>query len=423
MSTAPAPGARNTSGLRYYGWWGVLLATTVVIWASNGLTVGGVAAFDPYLIESLGVARDALKLGDLIMLGTTAITTLGSGWLADRYGVRPVMAVGIVLLSLSFFGIARADTLGDVYLMRFLMGLGLCACGLAICVVIVSRWFVSRRGLALGLMLAGTSFGNAFFPEFFTGLIEADGWRRAALYAALTPLFLLPIVLFALREWPASIGLAAYGEERGASMAGSGAPILDYPSILRRSEFWLLGIAAFATFYAILGVSGNLILHARDLGYAPAEAARFFVPLFIMGLIGKIASGFLSDLLGRRSVWLLTLALMLAGALLLATLRGSLLLPAVALFGLGWGGNYSLLQALAGDTFGARSLGRVMGAITVLDAGGGALGPWVTALLYERFGQSYGVAFGVIAGLIAVAIVMALLLRIPVHAPVVSGTN
>jgi hypothetical protein len=54
-----------------------------------------------------------------------------------------------------------------------------------------------------------------------------------------------------------------------------------------------------------------------------------------------------------------------------------------------------------------------MGAITVLDAGGGALGPWVTALLFERYGQSYGVAFGVIAALIGLAMVMAFLLRIP----------
>jgi MFS family permease len=400
-------------GLRYYGWWGIVLATFVILWATNGLTVGGVAAFDPYLIEALGVTRDALKFGDLIMLGTTAVATLASGWAADRLGVRPVMAVGLVLLAVSFFGITRVESLSDVYVVRFLMGLGLCASGLAICVVIVSRWFVRLRGLALGLMLAGTSFGNAFFPEFFTGLIEAQGLRRAAVYAAVTPLLLLPIVLFAIREWPRDKGLEAYGEEQGATAAGSGAPALSYPEILRRREFWVLGIAAFATFFAILGVSGNLILHARDLGFEPGAAARFFVPLFIMGLVGKILSGFLSDVLGRRRVWILNLALMLGGALLLATLEGSLLFWAVTLFGLGWGGNYSLLQALAGDIFGATSLGRVMGAITVLDAGGGALGPWVTALLFERYGQSYGVAFGVIAALIGLAMVMAFLLRIP----------
>ena len=62
-----------------------------------------------------------------------------------------------------------------------------------------------------------------------------------------------------------------------------------------------------------------------------------------------------------------------AGALMLATLQKSLLMPAIALFGFGWGSNYSLLQAISADVFGSRSLGRVMGAVTVLDAGGGAL--------------------------------------------------
>ena len=397
------------TGWRYYGWWGIVLAAFLIIWTTNGLTIGGVAAFDPYLLDTLQIARGPLKFGDFIQLATAAIFTVGSGWAADRYGVRPVMTVGVVLLATAFLGYAYVDALSHVYWLRFLMGVGLSCAGLAICVVIVSRWFFLRRGLALGLMLAGTSLSNALFPSVFTSFIESFGWRTAALYVSVTPLLLLPIIWLALKEWPERIGLKPYGAAAAAAPANVAGDELSYRDILARLEFWLLGIAAFATFYAILGTSQNLILHGRDLGFTPAQAAALFFPLFITGLLGKIGSGFLSDWLGRRLVWIGNLSLMLAGALLLATLDKTLIVAAVALFGLGWGGNYSLLQALAADFFGTRSLGRVMGAITVLDASGGALGPWVTSALFDRFG-SYAPGFWLIAGLIGLAIVMALLL-------------
>jgi MFS family permease len=403
--------ARAQSGPRFYGWWGIVLATFIIIWITNGLTVGAITAFDKSLLELLGVSQGQLKFGDTIMLLSTAVITPLSGWAADRFGVRPVMAFGVVALAAAFYGMGQADSLTGVYWLRFLMGVSLSCAGLAICVVIVSRWFVGRRGLALGLMLAGTSLANALLPQVTTQLIAADGWRAAAQWVALGPLLLLPLILFAIKEWPAQLGLEAYGAS--TNNAPATAPMgneLTYGDILRRKDFWLIGVAAFATFFCILGVSYNLFRHMGLLGIAPQAAAVYFFPLFLGGLVGKLGSGLLSDMFGRKPSWILNLALMMAGAALLATYDGEWLLLAVSLFGLGWGGNYTLLQAVAADAFGARSLGRVMGAITVLDAGGGALGPWITGLLFDRFG-TFAQAFGLMVALIGVAIVMALLLR------------
>ncbi len=403
-----APRAQH--GWRYYGWWGVVLASLLFIFVTNGLTIGGIQAFDPHLLAALQIERAPLKLGDTIQLGTAAIFTLLTGWAADRIGVRPVMTVGVLLLSASFYGFSHVETVGGLYALRFVMGLGLAGAGLAVCVVIVSRWFISRRGLALGLMLAGTSLGSGLLPIVFTRLIEAHDWRQAAAYGAIAPLLLLPIIWLAFKEWPARIGLAPYGGA-GAHAASLAGPDLSYQDIVSRREFWLIGASAFATFYSILAVSNNLFLHSKDLGFAPEASAALFVPLFIMGLIGKVVSGVLSDIFGRKRVWILSLALMLAGALMLVTLQKSLVLFAIAVFGFGWGGNYSLLQAIAADAFGSRALGRVMGALTVLDAGGGALGPWVTSLLYDRYG-SYAPGFTLVCGLIVVSILLALALRV-----------
>lgn len=401
-------GTRAQTGWQYYGWWGIVLATFIIIWTTNGLTVGAITAFDASLLEMLQVDRGTLKFGDTVMLLTTAVATLAAGWTADRYGVRPVMAVGAVALAAAFFGLSSVETLSGMYALRFLMGISISCAGLAICVVIVSRWFEARRGLAIGLTLAGTSLGNALFPDLTTYLIEREGWRGAAYYVSILPLLLLPLILFALKEWPSKLGLQPYGMQPRAD----GAPMppaadLSYGAILSRPVFWFIGVAAFATFYAILAISYNLFLHTKDLGIDARDAAKYFVPLFIGGLVGKLLSGFVSDLFGRKRTWLIFLGLMLVGSLFLLTNSQQWLFASVACFGLGWGGNYTLLQAITADAFGTRSLGKVMGAITVLDAGGGAIGPWITGMLYDSFG-SYIVAFWVIAALITLAIVMAL---------------
>ena len=393
-----------------------MLPAFVVIWVTNALTLAGINVFDAALLETLDVERGPLKFGDTIQLLVSGALAPVGGWVADRYGVRPVMIAGVLLLSLGLFGFGRVDSLADVYLMRALMGAALAGAGLVICVTIVSRWFVAKRGLALGLMLSGTSLGNALIPQLNTALIAGHGWRGALSLIALIPLLLLPLIVFAIREWPQRMGLAAYGvEEAGPVTAHGGRSGVEFAQALRTANFWLIGIAAFCTFYSILGVSANLFLYMSDLGFAPADAARAYFPLFVMGLAGKITAGALADRFPRKVVFGACLSLMLVGAALLSTLEPGLTGAALYLFGFGWGGNYTMLQGLVADVFGARALGRILGGITVLDATGGALGPWVTATLFD-VSQSYRSGFLLIAALVAAALVSISLVRLPVRA-------
>jgi nitrate/nitrite transporter NarK len=73
------------------------------------------------------------------------------------------------------------------------------------------------------------------------------------------------------------------------------------------------------------------------------------------------------------------------------------------LFGLGWGGVYTLLQLTVMNRFGVRDAGKILGTITVLDAIGGGLGIWLTGVMYDSLG-SYSVAFMIFCGLIALAL-------------------
>lgn len=400
------------SGWRFYGWWGIVLPAFIVIWVTNTLTLTGINVFDRHILDELAISRGTLKFGDTLQLLAAAILAPVGGWVADRYGVRPAMVGGILLLALALFLFGTVDSTADVYLLRIAMGASLAGAGLVICVTIVSRWFVARRGLALGLMLSGTSLGNAVIPQFNTWIIGEIGWRDAFGVICLVPLALLPLVLLVIREWPERVGLEPLGGHAATGLPKTAQPGYEFAVALRTANFWLIGTAAFCTFYSILGLSGNLFLHMQDLGYDDRGAAQAFFPLFLMGLVGKIGAGALSEVLPRKAVFATCLVLMLCGAAMLATLDPGLVWPALWLFGLGWGGNYTLLQTLVADVFGPRSLGRILGAITFVDASGGAIGPWATGTTYDATG-SYQVGFILMAVLTGVALVCVMLVRAP----------
>lgn len=69
-----------------------------------------------------------------------------------------------------------------------------------------------------------------------------------------------------------------------------------------------MAIAAFCNFYAILGVNNNMILHMQNLQGPREIGALIALPLFIAGLVGKLLSGWLTDLYGRKPVWLVSLS-------------------------------------------------------------------------------------------------------------------
>lgn len=174
--------------------------------------------------------------------------------------------------------------------------------------------------------------------------------------------------------------------------------------------FWALAFTAMMTFYSMLAASAHLFLHLRGLGFEPPVAARGLSLMFGMALIGKFLFGLLADHLPQKKVFLGNIAVMFFGSLFLASLDARLVWVAIILFGLGWGGLYTLLQLQAVNSFGLSAAGKILGTITVLDAAGGGLGIFLTGFLYDRFG-SYQVPFALLSVLLFLAFLISTRIR------------
>ena len=397
----------DRTGRIFYGWIiaGVSMLTLMV---SNGLVIPGITVFDGALLEAFDWNRGTLKFRDLLTFAGAGLLAPLAGALADRFGVRRLMAFGSLLLAGCLMAYSKITSAAGMYTIHTLYAVVLVTAGLVVNVMLVSHWFVARRGTAIGIALVGTSLGGVVFPKLGSAWIAEHGWRAAFQLEAAIPVVLFFVLLALVRNRPEDMGLRPLGA--GAPTAAGGTPAaptsVPYGQALRTGTFWALAFAAMTTFYSILAAQAHLFLHLSDLGFAPEKAASGVSLLFLLALVGKFTFGYLADTLHQKKVFLANLAVMLLGAVLLATISKSLLWPAIVLFGLGWGGLYTLLQLLTVESFGLADSGKILGTITTLDAIGGGLGIWLTGVLFDRTG-SYQAPFTLLAVLIFLALLAA----------------
>lgn len=399
--------------------WIIPFTTMFTLFVTNGIPIGGLSVFDEPLLNEFGWSRSALKFRDLLTFGTAGLLGPLAGALADKLGVRRLMLFGSVLLAISLFFYAHIQSAMQMYLIHLGFALTVVFAGLIVNVMLVSRWFEYKRGTAVGLTLIGTSLGGIVLAPFGNFLIQNFGWRRAFQIEIALPILLILVILFVMRDAPEQMGLAPYRKPEpearsvGAQAAGAAPgelPGLSYAAAMRTGTFWALAAVAMTTFFSILGVSAHLFLHLRDLGITPEKAAMGISLLFTFGLAGKFIIGLMADMMDHKWLFLVNLTVMFVGSLCLASMSVVLFWPFLILFGLGWGGLYTLLQVLIVDTFGLKASGKILGTITVLDAIGGGLGPFVIGYLFDTTGN-YFIPFTVVACLIFVAMICATMVR------------
>ena len=403
--------------------WIILAVCFFTITFTNGLTLGGLVVFDRELLDYLSevtgeeVLRQELKLKDAITLWSTAVFAFIAGIIIDRVGVRALMISGMFLLSATFYYYAQSDSLTDMYIIHIFQGMVLSMSGMVINVVLISKWFNDNRGLAIGVLLAGTSVGNGIFPQINTYLLTiSDGdWRQVMIWLALIPLAYIPVLFAFIKEKPEDVAVREDNQAKNDFKASSIEGGFTLQQTLRSANFWFLSVMAFCTFYSILAMIGHVFLMLDGEGYSPQISATGVSIIFIGGFIGKVISGKLAEMIVRKIVLVGGVAMMLLGSLLIVSsifYKNPLLIwIGLTLYGTGWGGLYTLIQLLVADLFGLIAIGKIMGVINIIDTIGGGLGPIITAVIYDST-QNYLLPFLVISALLVIALISSSMLKI-----------
>ncbi|MBU2879036.1 MULTISPECIES: MFS transporter [Aliiglaciecola] len=381
--------------------WLIASIACIALLVSNGMGISGLSVFDESLIKEFGWSRGELKFRDMVTFATSALLAPFGGMIIDKIGAKRALLMGWVLLATAYFSYSQIDSLQGLYVVHALLGLVLILCGLNPAVILVSNWFTSKRGAAIGITLVGTSLGGVLFPQYGLYMNELFGWRETMQWAVAFPLTMLIVVAVLVKDRPSQMKQKAnQTAEQSKPQPLTG---MSYIDALRTRTFWALTLVAMTTFYTVLGVQAHLFLYMRDLGFETSTAANAISLFFMCALIGKFVFGFVADHIHFKKVFIGNIAIMLTGSLLLALMNKAVLWEAIVLFGLGWGGVYTTIQLSAVNCFGLKSAGKILGTITVLDCLGGGLGIWLTGVFYGM-NSSYDLAFWVFFGLILIAI-------------------
>lgn len=391
--------------------WGVVLAAMLGI--GLGLspvpfyTIGMLA---PELHKAFGWEFSAMMVGLPIMTLGVLIASPLVGWLADRYGVRRVTLVSIVLFSLSFMSFAlNTGSIELFYLNWALMAIFGAGTLPITWTRAVNNRFDLHKGLALGLSLLGTGVFGFLVKPLTAWLIADYGWRAAYMVVGLLPLLIaLPVALLAFHDVD---GALTTGAERRAAIArrAAGAPGLSFREALRDYRFWLLAVAFALISFAVGGLIPNMENILKIAGFARDDIVALVSLIGLSVIVGRIAGGWLIDRLWAPGVALVMISLPALACYLLsdAHLTTGSARISIMLIGMAAGIEYDLMAFLVARYFGMKSYGAIYGAQYGFFAFGAGLAPVVFGRAFDKTGSYSSVL--VLAGVFLVIGALALL--------------
>lgn len=356
-----------------------------------------------------GWSRAELSAAMTLAFVAAGLAAFGWGALADRFGPRPVVLAGALLLGLSCVLASRATSVLQFQLsFGVLMGVAMASFFTPV-IAATAASFERRRNLAVSLVSAGVGVAPMTMSPLVAWLTTHHDWRQT--------LWIVGLLAWALTLPAVAFVRASPGAMQGTAEVDEGPSATTLGQALRSRAFIVLALTFFACCAAHSGPIFHTVSYAMGCGLPVTAAVTIYSMEGAAGLGGRLVFGLAADRVGPKPVLVFGLLLQaFAAVAYLAVHRLGGFYAVATVFGLAYGGTMPLYASLARQAFAPRILGSVFGAASLLSGLGMALGPWIGGWLFDRFGSYAWMYLGsMLVGLGAVA--MALLFPRAVRLP------
>jgi MFS family permease len=366
MDKGPVASRQVRSGGGWYYGWNIVAICVLTQIAANGLVFYAMPLFLKPWSDELHAPISDILLAYLPMMMLTSLSSPFIGALADRKPAQSLLGIGLVGLVLIHLAVSVATKAWQIQaLYAFALPLPACLASALVCNPVVSRWFIKRAGLALGLSAFGIAITGIVLPPLVAEVMPLIGWRNVWLAAALViGLVILPITLLVMRDRPTEREgmhyLTTDGEVQVSHHGHNGSP-LRWRDVLKRGNFWLLASLLIVVMNVYMGSLENMAPIALSRGFDQRTAGILLSILSFSHVASTLLMGVASDKFGNR-VPLAFLSLTAASGAMLLGFGASLgtLVGGAAAVGLG-GGIWPLLAAAIRAEFGAADMGSAFG--------------------------------------------------------------
>ena len=405
----------------FYGWT-VLFAAGSSMVVRNSAASLTLAVFIFPMSEDLGWSRaliaGAASLGGLVATVASPVV----GWALDRYGARVILTGSVLILGLSTVSLAWA-TVPIAFYLAYGLGRVIFSSPLNIGPsVVVSRWFVRRRGQATGFLFLSHSLGMITFPLIAGLVIKYRGWEDAwIVLGVLVWILALGPVSMLVRQTPEEVGLLPDGDLPKPQARGAETSVVTEEQnwtlreAARTPTLWLLATATGSLFLLQSGTNIHQGAYFLDQGLGVGVSAATLSLNAVFTGVGSIFWGWLVDRVPVRFTYA-GVALMMAVALILFPMADTTVeaLIVASIFGAAVGGILVVPVVAYANYFGRRSLSAIRGVTEPFVSLGQAIGALFSGIVYDVTG-SYKDAFLVLSILGFATIAMLLATRAPVR--------
>ena len=388
----------------FYGWY-MVAASWIMFLLIQAVAV---AVFFKPMLEDFGFDRATLSSVQSVALIVYTITSPFLGRLIDQFGPRLMISacIGTQVLSRAING--AAANLWHLYLARILYGINV----MPSTQVLVNRWFVKKRGIALGILSTGMPMGTMVLVPISQYLILIWGWRSTMFFwAVVTLAIMLPLTLI-IKNNPEDKGYGPDGEL--LDRVGAIEPSIEedtalpaklvvqksssFSEAMKAGSFWFLAASQFICGIGCGFMMTHIIIFATDVGYSDMIAASLVSVQGGLCIFGVLVTGYLSDRIARKNVLALThfvRSMSFATIVIFILLGGGslwTLYVAMALFGFGSYTTAPLASGLIADLFGRLRMGTILGVILSCHMFGMAIGAYAGGAIFDLT-QSYYLIF------------------------------
>ncbi len=401
-------------GILFYGW--IIVGLTFVI---QFLAMGSTFYIFGVLLKPLTEALEADRF--LISLGLSSQMVVGAllgPWLGSavaKYPIRPLMGVGIVLISLGLLAVSQATELWHFYIsFALITSVGFALSGPLPNAALIANWFNKNRGTAMGISQFGVTFSGVLLVPLFTWLMIDYGWRTALIaFAGGVALIGLPVIWGGIVKTPEEKELSPDGDDFSHDQDDPTQQTdkqWTFRSALKEKEIWLIAVIMGSGFIAISAVLLSIHSHMTDSGMTNMRASSIIAAMTFAGAIAKPLFGTLTDYLDKKLVTYISIAAQFFGVAGFVVFDSFVtLIIAAGIFGLGYGGLMPLFNILVATIYGRRDFPKIIGLMGPIMLPFNMLGLPLATLAYEKFGSYVPAYVGVLAFSLVAAVSLSFL--------------